>query len=62
MLDYYIATWRNWLAQEAYTFKVTGSSPVVATKKKDAYRKPSPCLGCFSAATRSQAGDATINL
>lgn len=34
MLDYYIATWRNWLAQEAYTFKVTGSSPVVATKKK----------------------------
>lgn len=34
MLDYYIATWRNWLAQEAYTFKVTGSSPVVATKKR----------------------------
>ena len=25
--------WRNWLAQEAYTFKVIGSSPVLPTLK-----------------------------
>ena len=27
-----IALWRNWLAQEAYTFEVGGSSPSNATK------------------------------
>ena len=32
--EYHMGSWRNWLAQESYTFKVTGSSPVLPTDKK----------------------------
>lgn len=27
-----MGSWRNWLAQESYTFKVAGSSPALPTK------------------------------
>ena len=27
-----MGSWRNWLAQESYTFKVNGSSPLLPTK------------------------------
>lgn len=29
----FMGSWRNRLAQESYTFKVTGSSPVLPTNK-----------------------------
>ena len=29
-----MGSWRNWLAQESYTFKVGGSSPSLPTMKE----------------------------